>query len=227
LDEPTSGLDSKVRISEFNNFQTALNIIEFISELSKTNRTIVMTIHQPRSDIIDLIDEMLFLTEGKVQKNEILIQIVFYGASSSLFSYFDGVGCPIPIHSNPVDFVIDLITESSKEISDEKRVLEKFKINKLVEEFNQHEKENLDSIPVEDIPSFTKFPKHSNWWIFELFVLTIRSFLMVLRNPTLTFVRLIQVLVMSFMIGLLYIERIHGQKIVRNTLGAIFFILIQ
>jgi hypothetical protein len=152
---------------------------------------------------------------------------VFHGASSSLVSYFEGVGCPIPIHNNPVDFVIDLITESSKELSDEKKVLEKFKTNILVEKFNQREKENLYSAPKVDIPHFPKSSKNSNWWIFEFFILTIRSFLMVFRNPSLTFVRLIQVLFMSLLIGLLYIERVQGQKVVRNTLGAIFFILLQ
>jgi hypothetical protein len=120
-----------------------------------------------------------------------------------------------------------LITESSKDIPEEKKVLEKFKINVLVEKFNQREKENLYSAPKVDIPHFPKSSKNSNWWIFEFFILTIRSFLMVFRNPSLTFVRLIQVLFMSLLIGLLYIERVQGQKVVRNTLGAIFFILLQ
>ncbi|KAI8852325.1 P-loop containing nucleoside triphosphate hydrolase protein [Chytridium lagenaria] len=56
LDEPTSGLDAF----------TAVNIISTISKIAKTrNACIVMTIHQPRTDILELCDKILLLAGGK------------------------------------------------------------------------------------------------------------------------------------------------------------------
>lgn len=55
LDEPTSGLDS------FN----ALSVVQSLVTLAKKyNRTIIMTIHQPRSNIFAMFDRLLLLAEG-------------------------------------------------------------------------------------------------------------------------------------------------------------------
>ena len=52
LDEPTSGLDSL----------TAYIICSYLHKLAKNqNKTVVMTIHQPNSEIFQLFDRLLFL----------------------------------------------------------------------------------------------------------------------------------------------------------------------
>ena len=54
LDEPTSGLDS----------YNARNVIESLVKLSRDyERTVVFTIHQPRSNIVSLFDKLLLLSE--------------------------------------------------------------------------------------------------------------------------------------------------------------------
>lgn len=56
LDEPTSGLDSF----------TALNIIDTIKRIAvRDNKIVLMTIHQPRTDILNLFDKVLLLSAGK------------------------------------------------------------------------------------------------------------------------------------------------------------------
>ncbi|KAH7884256.1 hypothetical protein F5I97DRAFT_1888019 [Phlebopus sp. FC_14] len=56
LDEPTSGLDS----------YNAQSVIESLSNLARTyNRTVVLTIHQPRSGIVELFDELVVLAKGR------------------------------------------------------------------------------------------------------------------------------------------------------------------
>jgi ABC-type multidrug transport system ATPase subunit len=56
LDEPTSGLDA------FN----AFNIIETIKKLAvEQNKIIMLTIHQPRTDILELFDQIILLSVGK------------------------------------------------------------------------------------------------------------------------------------------------------------------
>lgn len=53
--QPTSGLDS------FN----ALNVMLSLRHLCRNGRTVVTTIHQPRSNIFNLFDNLLLLSEGK------------------------------------------------------------------------------------------------------------------------------------------------------------------
>ena len=57
LDEPTAGLDSL----------TSFIIVQYLSNFAKRrNKTVVMTIHQPNSDIYDLFDRLFLLVEGKM-----------------------------------------------------------------------------------------------------------------------------------------------------------------
>lgn len=56
LDEPTSGLDA----------YNAFNVVECLVNLVKTyNRTVVFTIHQPRSNIVALFDQLVLLAKGR------------------------------------------------------------------------------------------------------------------------------------------------------------------
>ena len=43
LDEPTSGLDS----------ETSLSLVYLLKKLTSSGRTVISTIHQPSSDIVD------------------------------------------------------------------------------------------------------------------------------------------------------------------------------
>jgi ABC-type multidrug transport system ATPase subunit len=87
LDEPTSGLDS------FN----AHNVIESLVQLAKTyNRTVVFTIHQPRSNIVAMFDKLLLLASGRV---------VYSGDFAKCHDYFSDIGHPCPAGYNIADFL--------------------------------------------------------------------------------------------------------------------------
>lgn len=87
LDEPTSGLDA------FN----AVNVIECLTNLAKNyNRTVVFTIHQPRSNIVSMFDQLLLLAGGKT---------VYSGEYDKCQDYFDSIGHPCPPGFNIADFL--------------------------------------------------------------------------------------------------------------------------
>ncbi|KZS92538.1 hypothetical protein SISNIDRAFT_486560 [Sistotremastrum niveocremeum HHB9708] len=97
LDEPTSGLDA------FN----ALNVIECLVSLAKDyNRTVVFTIHQPRSNIVSLFDRLVVLARGK---------LVYSGSAHECQDYFASIGQPCPPGFNIADFLIDLTMGSEPE----------------------------------------------------------------------------------------------------------------
>lgn len=90
LDEPTSGLDA------FN----AFNVVECLVTLAKTyNRTVIFTIHQPRSNIVALFDRLILLAEGRA---------VYSGLFSSCQRYFNEAGYSCPAGFNIADYLVDL-----------------------------------------------------------------------------------------------------------------------
>lgn len=90
LDEPTSGLDA------FN----AFNVVECLANLVKNyNRTVIMTIHQPRSNIVALFDQLVLLAKGRT---------VYSGPFSTCQSYFDSIGFSCPPGFNIADYLVDL-----------------------------------------------------------------------------------------------------------------------
>ncbi|KAL2773858.1 ATP-binding cassette sub-family G member 8 isoform 1, partial [Daubentonia madagascariensis] len=89
LDEPTSGLDSF----------TAHNLVKTLSRLAKGNRLVLLSLHQPRSDIFRLFDLVLLMTSGNT---------IYLGAAQNMVEYFTAIGYPCPRYSNPADFYVDL-----------------------------------------------------------------------------------------------------------------------
>lgn len=90
LDEPTSGLDS----------YSAYNVVESLVTLAKNNgRTVVFTIHQPRSNIVALFDRFMLLAKGRC---------VFQGKPEEAKTQFAAIGKPCPQNYNIADFLIDV-----------------------------------------------------------------------------------------------------------------------
>ncbi|KAJ8100531.1 hypothetical protein POJ06DRAFT_106161 [Lipomyces tetrasporus] len=98
LDEPTSGLDS------FN----AYNVVECLQSLARDyKRTVIFTIHQPRSNIVALFDRLILLSHG---------QLVYSGLHDNCQEYFDSIGYECPSGFNLADFLIDLTMKASKSL---------------------------------------------------------------------------------------------------------------
>ncbi|KAF8439184.1 transporter, ABC superfamily [Terfezia claveryi] len=96
LDEPTSGLDA------FN----AYNVVESLVTLAKNyNRTVIFTIHQPRSNIVALFDQLILLAKGRM---------VYSGEYRRCQRYFDDLGYACPPGFNIADYLVDLTMHASK-----------------------------------------------------------------------------------------------------------------
>ncbi|ODQ67397.1 hypothetical protein NADFUDRAFT_49829 [Nadsonia fulvescens var. elongata DSM 6958] len=95
LDEPTSGLDS----------YNAFNVVENLVCLARNyNRTVVFTIHQPRSNIVQLFDNLILLCSG---------QQVYSGSSQDCAQFFSELGYQCPTGFNIADYLIDLTMEAA------------------------------------------------------------------------------------------------------------------
>lgn len=73
--------------------------------LAKTyNRTVIFTIHQPRSNIVALFDRLILLAQGRT---------VYSGPFSSCQQYFDNSGYSCPPGFNIADYLVDLTMHAS------------------------------------------------------------------------------------------------------------------
>ncbi|CCH60931.1 hypothetical protein TBLA_0D04350 [Henningerozyma blattae CBS 6284] len=90
LDEPTSGLDSN----------NANNVVECLVRLAKNyNRTLVLTIHQPRSNIFHLFSKLVLLSSG---------EMVYSGEIRRVGEFLKTNGYRCPTDYNIADYLIDL-----------------------------------------------------------------------------------------------------------------------
>ncbi|CCM00070.1 uncharacterized protein FIBRA_02097 [Fibroporia radiculosa] len=99
LDEPTSGLDA----------YNALSVIESLVSLARNyNRTVVFTIHQPRSNIVSLFDQLIVLAQGK---------LVYSGEADKCHDYLASIEQPCPPGFNIADYLIDLTMQAGSQSS--------------------------------------------------------------------------------------------------------------
>ena len=81
-------------------------MIECLVTLARDfNRTVVFTIHQPRSNIAALFDQLILLAEGKM---------VYSGPFSKCQDYFNQIGHPCPPGFNIADYLVDLTMHASR-----------------------------------------------------------------------------------------------------------------
>jgi len=77
LEETSSGLDAYAAYSLGSVLKTPCHL----------GKTVVMTIHQPSTDLYDLFDDMLLLASG---------QTVFWGPAAESVGYFSTLGASLP-----------------------------------------------------------------------------------------------------------------------------------
>lgn len=224
LDEPTTGLDA------YNSY----SVLNALNELCKRGRTIVCTIHQPRSTIFDLFDQLMVLSQGGV---------AYFGPASEAVEYFSSVGFVCPQYINPADYFIDVTVESEQLIYQETMGVEESSYLKpsvvetgspvhLVKFFSESETHRRAMQSIEDskaevanLPPPPKMKEFASSWIRQMWVLGKRIFKCLLRNPMLTYAQLFQTILMSVLVGLLYFDIGLCQSSVQNRVGALFFIM--
>ena len=91
LDEPTSGLDA----------HAASSIISILKALSQSGITVIVTIHQPRMEIFDMMDDLILLANG---------QVVYQGLREDVKEHFEDLGFSLPALQNEGDVITDIIT---------------------------------------------------------------------------------------------------------------------
>lgn len=233
LDEPTTGLDS------FN----ALNVMTSLRQLATNGRTIVTTIHQPRSSIFALFDQLCLLSEGRV---------MYFGPASDAVSYFAALNFHSPLHFNPADFFLDLLSIDPRSV--EREVSTKARVDYLGDKFSTHaltaptaavhvesgpdieageSGEVVDSSgnALSDGENRVEFREKDfqTSWVNEFTVLCSRSVKLAFRERAANVARLGQVIFFGIVLGLIWLNNGRSKKIeeVISIPGILFFVVIN
>eukprot|EP01114_Cavostelium_apophysatum_P012545 TRINITY_DN2833_c0_g1_i4.p1 TRINITY_DN2833_c0_g1~~TRINITY_DN2833_c0_g1_i4.p1 ORF type:complete len:1333 (-),score=277.19 TRINITY_DN2833_c0_g1_i4:35-4033(-) len=207
LDEPTSGLDST----------TARYIVNTLVKLARRGRTIICTIHQPRSDIFRLFDQVMLLSRG---------EIAYFGKADQLVHYFGAMGHVCPPHSNPADFALDIVSHTSN--SDDN--LSKEEIRRLIDKAMDISRKKVGNY-VQDRKHFDYVKEGSKvtaskttlWSQFN--VLTQRSLKNLFRSKDQIIARCFNLTGMAIMFLALLFRLGYDQSSVQNRIGLVYQIM--
>lgn len=123
LDEPTTGLDA----------YSAYLVVKTIKKMAKEDgRIFIMSIHQPRSDILFLFDQICILSKGNV---------VYCDKMTETIPYFESIGFTVPNMVNPADYFVDLSSVDGR--SDKAQRLTEERLDKLVENWHKFENDSI------------------------------------------------------------------------------------
>ncbi|KAH9385185.1 ATP-binding cassette, subfamily G (WHITE), member 2 [Nematocida major] len=90
LDEPTSGLDA----------YTSESLIIHLKNLARQGMLVVMTIHQPSSEIFHMFDNIVLMKNG---------YIVYSGSPQECVESLEASGMPCPKYTNPADHLFRIL----------------------------------------------------------------------------------------------------------------------
>ncbi|KAJ2720327.1 hypothetical protein GGI07_004666 [Coemansia sp. Benny D115] len=220
LDEPTSGLDSN----------SSLLVVELVKQIvTERNIAALMTIHQPNARIFNVFDKVILLSQG---------HLVYFGPTSSVISYFSSIGFKCPIHENPADYFVDLM---SLDHHDGDTLLEsKMRVSSLVCSFAQYKSQSAKLeyneaayLPCDQDTSNAEHEARAaailsrNSWIYEYTVLARRDWLNLMRNVSFLASQGVQSLVTALIVGFMFFYLKHDSVSVQNRLGVLYIVALN
>lgn len=199
FDEPTTGLDSF----------TAHNIIETLGVLAKTgsvgmaNRitagpTILVAIHQPRSDTFREFDRVILMSKGRV---------AYSGLREGLMAHFNDVGFAFPLDCNPADHAITVTSidnRSSMQEAKTRRIVDQF-VEKTAADFAAAAGGRKPSA-LTDGEDETVIERTKANYFTQVYELTRRQALVTYRNKLIVLGSLAEMLIMAAVLGSIYLN---------------------
>uniref|UniRef100_A0A914XPT6 ABC transporter domain-containing protein n=1 Tax=Plectus sambesii TaxID=2011161 RepID=A0A914XPT6_9BILA len=211
-DEPTSGLDSFL----------AQQIIAVLKQLATKGRTIVITIHQPSSQVFAMFDRICLMAEGR---------LAYLGPAKTALDLWQSCGYPCPPKFNPADHYIRTLaikTRHEKECQRRvKTICDAYEISAVGVE-TMKKTEHLYKGSTEEFGGgllkwkTKKSKRYRASWFQQLWAVTWRSYLTTVREPMLLKVRLFQTLIVAVLTGLVYFQTTISSQTIININGILF-----
>ena len=207
LDEVTTGLDAT----------TALQLVTTLKQLARQGRTIVVTLHQPRSQMWELFDNVLLLSGGS---------LVYGGAKDACIPYFETIGYPLPAFVNPAEHIIDLTAIDTRstdaEAASQLRVKQLKEAWKIASESTQKEKTSVN------VPTRSQLlqPNRSSFQ-HQVRVQTVRTIKTAWRDPFGISGSLSEAVLLGLITGWVFLNIDESLTGVRSRVGALYTAAVQ
>lgn len=200
LDEPTTGLDS----------YNAYEVVNTLNDLCLENKMVIFTIHQPASEIFDLLSKICILALGKV---------VYFGPSKNIYNYFETIKLPIPINYNPFEHFIEVTNIS---IVSEPKVLEAYpemkeldddqeKYRLLVSKMHEKYESDYKYVPENKYSEISSTMKElidekkiTHGFLYQLLILYLRLTIISLRNKKVLITKIMQYVIVGTILALVF-----------------------
>ncbi|CAB4273238.1 unnamed protein product [Prunus armeniaca] len=183
LDEPTSGLDSS----------SALDVALLLKTMASTQgKTIVLTIHQPGFRILELIDQILLLSNGTVIHNGPLLML------EQRLRY---AGHSIPLQVNVLEFAIEVMEDLIIHVEESE-----IEYGEIEEEFKHVRPNSIIGNVHEDIVLY------ANPLFKEVFILGHRFSNIICRTKQLFAARIMQALLAGFVLGTIFMNAANDPR---------------
>ncbi|XP_066516632.1 broad substrate specificity ATP-binding cassette transporter ABCG2b [Hoplias malabaricus] len=209
LDEPTTGLDSN----------TANSIIGLLHKLSRSGKTIIFSIHQPRYSIFRLFDHLTLLHKG---------EMVYAGPASRAIQYFHHLGYECEPFNNPADFFLDITNgEMSPSVPTEKSLAELYRDSQYCADVTEELKQIIS--PAEPLISAKRAsPTYITSFFYQLKTVCWRTVLNLVRNPQTSYAQTLVNIFFALLVGFIYFQMPHTlPEAMQNRNGAFFFLVIN
>ncbi len=202
LDEPTSGLDAF----------TANSIMEVLKGLAHEGRTLILTIHQSRSDLFKHFGNILLLARGGSP--------VYAGPGNKMVPHFASLGFPCPTTTNPADFALDLITIDLQQSEKEEET--RMKVEGLIANWNSADSTSVTNPTSIATPAeLGSLKRRIAPFRISYPVLVHRAILNMSRQPELLVARIMQVIGLAIILTLFFAPLKFDYFSVQNRLGFI------
>lgn len=202
LDEPTSGLDSA----------SAFYVMSMVQRLCHQGRTIAAVIHQPSSEVFEMFDQLCLLTDGR---------ITYFGKAGGAADFFALAGLPVPPNRGAADHFLHCINRDFAGTDDVDKQIEMLQSAFAASPAGAHNA-TLDFIvpgPVYDTGL------HPPPWILQTMHLTRRSFLNMMRDVGIFWLRAGMYIMLCVMLGFVYFQLKHSWQSTYARAALFFFVV--
>ena len=203
LDEPTTGLDAA----------TAVSIVRSLREyVDEDNRSILLTIHQPRANLLRYFDAILVMSEGRA---------IYFGSIDEGLRHFEEQGFPCPEHENPADHFIDVVTINRRTPEEERQSRER--VDRLASAYTS----DLSNQQAPASPVAVQRRKYPVEYWRQFGLLQKRSFRILSRDYELIIGEVFSVLLISILLAFVFFQLPKDFAGIQGRIGLLFFIIVN
>lgn len=209
LDEPTTGLDAN----------SAYQLVRTLKYLATKGRTIILTIHQPRSEIWELFDNLILLSKGSP---------LYSGPTKESLRWFEAQGFRMPLFMNSAEFLVDIAAVDNR--TQELEAESTYRTERLKLSWNEESNAKIPPVetnttlqaPATHRKSFMTSNSNTASFLRQMQVMTSRTSKITYRDPMGMTAASMQAILMGVCIGWIFLHLGRDQSGIRSREGFLY-----